>query len=210
MSGLWPPVFMNLNGYPYNCEVSAITSAAITTCDPLDGVTDGIITDPSICEFNPRSQIGKVIDCLADSGREKVKITPSAAALVQAMWDGAKHPDNSSMWYGYTQETETGGPYGTTTTDCTNGTCVPAGYNAAFDWTKLFILQDPNADLSNVTWEQWDEWWYEGQEKYSKFIETNSTDLSAFKKSGGKLLTFHGGVCRSSPPFHPQANIFLG
>ncbi|CAG8959958.1 hypothetical protein HYFRA_00012675 [Hymenoscyphus fraxineus] len=205
VAGLWAPVFMNMNGYPYNCEVSAITSAAISACDPLDGVTDGVITDTSLCTFDPRSQIGKEVDCLADSRLPKVKITPSAAALIQAIWDGAKHPDNSSMFPGYTKETMTGGSFGTTGTTCTNGTCIPSGYPLSRDWIRLFLLRDPAANLWNATWEEWDKWFYESVQRYGKFIETNSTDLRAFGQCGGKLLTFHGGADQLITPKNSEA-----
>ncbi len=35
-------VMSTLGPYLYSCEIDAITAAAITTCDGLDGVVDGI------------------------------------------------------------------------------------------------------------------------------------------------------------------------
>jgi hypothetical protein len=46
----WPQVVMKEEGYfPSNCELNAVTQAAIAAYDGLDEVGDGIISNPSSC-----------------------------------------------------------------------------------------------------------------------------------------------------------------
>lgn len=85
----WPQQVMNeLKDYPYPCEVLAITAAAISACDELDGLKDGIISLPDEClmTFDPFSVVGKEIDC--PQAGAKVQISKTAAIVVNETWTG--------------------------------------------------------------------------------------------------------------------------
>ena len=54
ISTLWPQVSMREVGYyPPACVLDTIMNAAIEVCDANDGAKDGVITEPSECEFDP-------------------------------------------------------------------------------------------------------------------------------------------------------------
>ena len=54
---------MELTGqFPPKCEIDALTDAVIKACDPMDGVTDGIISDPEACSFEPFSMVGVFVN----------------------------------------------------------------------------------------------------------------------------------------------------
>jgi len=60
----WAQVMMSIAGqYPPKCEVDALTDAAVAACDPLDGVTDGLISDMSKCSFDPFTLVGETAPC---------------------------------------------------------------------------------------------------------------------------------------------------
>lgn len=64
MADMWPLFVMDQMGvYPPACEIDAITNAALDACDGLDGITDGVISDPDACDFDPTSLIGTTINC---------------------------------------------------------------------------------------------------------------------------------------------------
>jgi feruloyl esterase len=64
VGAIWPNFLMSLYGVaPPSCEVAALTAAAIKACDGLDGVVDGIISDPEACKFDPLELAGTTIDC---------------------------------------------------------------------------------------------------------------------------------------------------
>lgn len=64
LEGTYPNFLMNLYGvYPPSCEIAALTAAAIEACDGLDGVVDGVISDPESCDFDPVNLVGTTIEC---------------------------------------------------------------------------------------------------------------------------------------------------
>ena len=55
---LWGAVLMNAIGNPIpNCKLAAATSAAVASCDTIDGVEDGVVEDPARCTFDPRTLV---------------------------------------------------------------------------------------------------------------------------------------------------------
>jgi Tannase and feruloyl esterase len=92
---LWPQVVMNNEKtYPSACEFKAFTEAAVTACDPLDGVRDGLVNDPERCAFDPRTLIGTTVVC---DGRE-LTVTAADAAVVRKIWDGPRTPSGRKLW----------------------------------------------------------------------------------------------------------------
>ncbi|KAH8689242.1 tannase and feruloyl esterase-domain-containing protein [Phaeosphaeriaceae sp. PMI808] len=83
----WPQVMMKLTGqFPSKCELDAVTAGAVATCDPQDGVTDGIISDPAACSFDPFSMVGKIVDC----NNETTTISNAAATIANLTWTGPR------------------------------------------------------------------------------------------------------------------------
>lgn len=71
-----------LSEYPAPCEFDAISEALLAACDPLDGVTDSVISDPSVCDFDPYSMVGTLLNC-TDTG-SIVNVSETAAYISQA------------------------------------------------------------------------------------------------------------------------------
>ncbi|KAF3012674.1 hypothetical protein E8E14_011674 [Neopestalotiopsis sp. 37M] len=95
MAYFWPSVLMDeLEEYPPSCEIDAITAAAIETCDGLDGVVDSVISYPDLCDFDPSSVVGQVINC-TNFGDER-PISQAAATLVQAVLYLYKNSNSSA------------------------------------------------------------------------------------------------------------------
>ncbi|RDW75520.1 carboxylic ester hydrolase-10 [Coleophoma cylindrospora] len=195
-SDFFPTLVMNeLKEFPAPCELDAITAAAIAACDGIDGVTDGVITNSSLCAFDPRSVVGAPLNCTDSTSI--TKISSAAAIVAEAAWTGGQKVDNTSLWFGMGKDTPltasvaTGGSSVAATTCASNGTCSSAGFEIASDWIKLFSLRNASADLSTMTREEYLQLWSDSLQQYGN-VETNNPDLSRFRDRGGKLVSYHG------------------
>ncbi|KAI0803634.1 putative feruloyl esterase [Xylaria sp. FL0064] len=97
----WPQQFMNIiDSYPYGCELDAITAAAISVCDGLDGFVDGIIAEVDACltSFSPFQLVGAYINCTEADGMTPISST--AAKVVNATWGGPYTATGKPLWYG--------------------------------------------------------------------------------------------------------------
>ncbi|KAI8955150.1 Tannase/feruloyl esterase [Xylaria longipes] len=197
-STTWPQqVLSMLNDYPYNCETDALTAAAITACDELDQVKDGIISRPEEClaRFDPFRLVGMPISCAQTNGT--IRITNAAAVLVNETWHGPRAADGTKLWHGLnpgadiTGDAPTSYAPGVAATNCTGTTCVGTS-NILGQWTQLFVSKTSNLDVSNLTHEEWDNLFHSSSQQYRSLVGSADPDLRVFSKNGGKILSFHG------------------
>jgi feruloyl esterase len=166
----------NEKTHPTGCEFKAFTDAAVKACDTLDGAKDGLVNDPSRCDFDPRRLIGTKVVC---DGKE-LTITAADAAVVQKIWDGPRTASGKKLWYGVPIEADISALAGI------DAFPVPAA------WVKLWVAKNPSLDLSTITYSQFTQLFKQSQAEYDKIIGTDDPDLSDFRRSGGKLLTWQG------------------
>jgi tannase/feruloyl esterase len=82
-SMFWPSLLIDsLGEVPPSCEIDAITNAALEACDGLDGVVDGVVSDPDNCNFDAANLVGTVINCTTFG--TKRTISSAAAQIVQS------------------------------------------------------------------------------------------------------------------------------
>ncbi|GGN91203.1 tannase [Streptomyces albiflavescens] len=185
---LWPQVVMNNEKtYPSKCEFKAFTDAAVKACDPLDGVKDGLVNDPERCDFDPRRLIGTKVVC---DGKE-LTVTAADAAVVRKIWDGPRTASGEKLWYGVPVGADLGGLANTTLPDA-DGNVAGAPFPVPAAWVKLWVAKDPSLDVSKITYSRFTQLFKQSEAEYDKVIGTDDPDLSGFRKSGGKLLTWHG------------------
>ena len=59
---LWPQVVMlAATNFMPKSKFDAATAAAVAACDALDGVTDGVIDDPTRCAYDPKALVGSQV-----------------------------------------------------------------------------------------------------------------------------------------------------
>lgn len=189
----WPQQFMNMLGeYPHACELDAITNAAVSFCDDLDGIVDGVISEVDACldGFNPFDLVGSTIQCSREN--RTLEVSPAAAAVVNATWRGMRNSRGAQTWPGLNPGTDL--TAAVAATSCTGGTCVGVPLPIAVEWLSLFVSRDPDLDLAGLTHEEFDWLAHQSGQKYRSIIGTDDPDLSEFRKAGGKLVTVHGLV----------------
>ncbi|MFI6739321.1 tannase/feruloyl esterase family alpha/beta hydrolase [Nonomuraea sp. NPDC050451] len=190
---LWPQVVMNEeNTFPSPCKFNAFNAAAVKACDPLDGAPDGLIGDPATCAFDPRQLIGKSVEC----DGEQETITAADAAVVRKIWAGPHTPSGRKLWAGI----PIGAGFdlaGTRVDD--NGDRVGAPFPVPAAWVATFLKRQPSYDLTTITYAEFAKLFEQSQTEYDAIIGTDDPGLSAFRRSGGKLLTWHGAADQLIP-----------
>ena len=74
-------------------KIPALAKAVNAACDELDGLKDGVISDPTACRFNPATIVCK--------GAETDEcLTPLQAASLQRIYDGARNGDGKVIFPG--------------------------------------------------------------------------------------------------------------
>jgi pimeloyl-ACP methyl ester carboxylesterase len=179
-------VMHELDYYPRPCELLAYTAAAVKVCDEIDGLADGIVSSTA-CAFNPFGLVGQPFDCDGTNAT----FTANGAKIVQATWQGPRSSGNESLWYGYHQDAPIAALAASTTCSAA-GNCTNTPSPLFEDWLTLWIAGDPSFNLSNITRDKFETLSKDGIQRYDSIIGTRDPDLSAFKKNGGKMLTWHG------------------
>ncbi|KAJ6556048.1 tannase and feruloyl esterase [Mycena capillaripes] len=152
----------------------AVVSAEILRqCDGLDGVVDGIITEPDACDFRPEA-----IQCTG--GNATSCLTPTQVESVRNVFTPLFGVQGQLLYPRYSPGAEAD----PIQTAILGGAVFPF----TLDWGRFAILNDTNATFSNIGVQDaplWDSINPGG-------IATFDGDLSAFLNRGGKLLTYHG------------------
>jgi len=159
-------------------KLPAIQSAVLAVCDALDGVEDGLIEDPRVCQFDPGSMVckaGDASDCL----------TEGQVTTLRKIYNGPTNPRTGEQIFpGY--------PMGT---EAVAGGWVP--------WILPPSLQASfgNSYYGQVVFEQ-SEWDFRtlnfdtdvmfGDAKAGVVLNSTNPDLRSFRTNGGKLIQYHG------------------
>lgn len=80
-------------GFIAASKQQAATAAAIAACDGLDGVVDGVLRDPRVCDFDANA-----IRCTGPSNA--TCLTVGEAKAINMIWGGSRNTKNELMWYG--------------------------------------------------------------------------------------------------------------
>ncbi|MFF0410680.1 tannase/feruloyl esterase family alpha/beta hydrolase [Kitasatospora sp. NPDC004745] len=185
---LWPQVVMNNERtYPSACEFKAFTDAAVKACDPLDGVRDGLVNDAARCDFDPRRLIGTTVVC---DGRE-LTVTAAVADVVRRIWEGPRTESGRRLWSGVPVGADLSALAGVTEPDA-DGAVKGAPFPVPQYWVATWLKRQPSFDVSTITYGQFTRLFEQSRAEYGGIIGSDDPDLSAFRRSGGKLLSWHG------------------
>jgi len=180
---------MNNEGYaPPQCEFDAVNAAAIAACDGLDGLKDGIIAAPGLCDFDPASLVGKNYTC--DTDGTKRHFSNKTATVVKKIWQGPTTTNGTDAWYGILRGTNFSSLAPTET--FANGSTVAQPFEISDSWYRNFLFKDANHDTSTITYAQFPALTHQSHQEYDSLLGGSDPDLSAFKAAGGKILTWQG------------------
>ncbi|KAF6814756.1 tannase and feruloyl esterase [Colletotrichum musicola] len=193
---IWPTIYMEeTNQHPHLCEISKLTALAVSECDALDGVEDGIIADPAACRsiFDPFAHVGTEFECasIGENGTTTRNISEAAAAVADATWTG---PVAAAGEPTYLHGVDIGTDLTSiVATDCSgNGQC--SSFNAALVQIVIrgFYEKDPASNTTSVSFGELKRIYHRLRQELASSLGTNDPDLSEFRDAGGKMITFQG------------------
>lgn len=159
-------------------KLPAIEKAVLAKCDALDGVKDGVITDPSKCHFDPKELL-----CKGEDTSEC--LTPPQIASLEAIYSGPKNAAGEIMFPGSTMGDETSWmPWIT-------GESPGASAGAQFvrNDFRYVVTNDPTFNMLTANS---DAMMKLSREKTAADLDSTNPDLSRFAAHGGKLILYHG------------------
>jgi hypothetical protein len=166
-------------------DQQALQKAVLAKCDAADGLTDGVLSDPTACSLDPRT-----IACRA--GNQDGCLTAAEIAAVETITKGPMldgQPYHVGFPYG--AEGIARGGWGTWLVgqpDIAGPGRPTLAYGFGVDFLRYFVTQDPawsytTFDLSTFTADT---------TLLQATLSPMDADLSAFRRRGGKLLMYHG------------------
>ncbi|KIW99545.1 uncharacterized protein Z518_11284 [Rhinocladiella mackenziei CBS 650.93] len=175
MSSYIPQLTTNeIKAYPLACELEYLTQQAVAHCDADDGVVDGIISNIASCDFDPFTQVDSSFLCFS-TGDNKT-LTGYFNSHGDHIWPGWNYGANITA-LGYAPNE---------TNEAANAQRTP-------NWLVQYYLErNADFDSATITHEGFDSHWKRFITIYDDTIGTSDPDLSDFKATGGKMITWHG------------------
>jgi feruloyl esterase len=155
-------------------KLPALHKAALYACDALDGVADGLISDPLRCQFDPA-----IIQCTgADT---PTCLTTAQVAAARKLYSDIKDPKTGQLLFpGYEPGSEL---------QWVNTATTPRPLGMSDDLFKSVVFKDQNWDFNSLDLSKHLE---VAREADGGNITAASADISKFINRGGKLLMYHG------------------
>jgi hypothetical protein len=172
-------------------KLKAIEAAVLAGCDARDGVTDGVLDDPTKCGFDPA-----VLLCKGAETDEC--LTEKQVAALKKIYAGPRNAKGQLIIPGFTPGGEMGaGGWGPWITGATPTTALQFFF--ATQAYKNMVYNDPNWDYKTFDLER------DGKlanEKLAPVLNATDPNLKAFSARGGKLILYHGWNDAALPPMN--------
>jgi hypothetical protein len=175
-SELWPQIVMfeELGGPIASAKLIAVANDAIDACDGIDGILDGILQEPRLCDYDATEFVcSSIVD-------DPNCLTPEEAAVVNKIWNGPVNAKGEKIWFGLERGAFLLFLAGTNP------------FSIATDHFKYWIYQDPAFDWHTVTEASFVDDFATSQALFHDAIGTDQANLHAFRNGGGKMIMYYG------------------
>jgi feruloyl esterase len=165
---MWPIVAMDkdpASNIPPS-KFPIIHQAVLKACDALDGVEDGVISDPARCHFDP-----KVLECKGADGPEC--LTASQVETARRIYSGARNPHTGEQVF----------------PGLVPGSEIAWHTSFPVDYFKYVLFKDPDWKLQSLNF---DSDVTLADRLDGSILNAVDPNLKPFKAHGGKLIMYHG------------------
>ncbi|MFC1839581.1 tannase/feruloyl esterase family alpha/beta hydrolase [Thermodesulfobacteriota bacterium] len=192
---------------PVTAEKMALVAGKVMgKCDAVDGLKDGLITDPRKCDFDPARDVpvckegSNGPDCLTAAQAEAIakvysgpvskgeKIFPGFMPGSETVMPGLFGGPSASGWMNLIVSAQPGGK--------------PADFGLAEGTMRYLVHNPPKPDYDCSTFDFDND--IHMLDAWSKLADAKDPDLSKFKKRNGKLLMTYGW---SDPVLQPMMGV---
>jgi feruloyl esterase len=155
-------------------QLASLNAAIVAACDPPDGVVDGVVSDETLCAFDPAELL-----CAADAPSATC-LTPAQADAVRTLYEGIAIADGRVAAWGLMPGSETswgyatGGPGDPVMAQAKGAALFFGGPLDEADATPEVVLDRLAAA------------------PFDALQSAGDPDLTAFVAAGGKLILHHG------------------
>jgi feruloyl esterase len=173
----------NPEGNLGQAESQLLAGAAVKACDAKDGVSDGLISDPMGCEFDPASlqcTAGKTEQCLTAAQVERAKQSYGPRKSAGGMWLYPGPAYGSPLFFGP--------PATVTSAELPSGIPLVSMSNGKLPFDYLSF--DPDKHLPAL------------EAEFKDVLTSMNPDLRPFKARGGKIIVYHGWMDPAISPYN--------
>ena len=187
MRGIWNAQAVSTGpGAVSNDKLPLLADAVYKKCDGVDGLQDGLITDPRQCRFDPLKDLPKC----ANNEAGKDCFTTAQTQGLKKVYDGVRNSEGALLYPGQPPGAEiaAGGRSGWMGSIGGDG-----GVGLSFgESTMRFLAFEPQRGRA-WSWRQFNFDTDPPQmAAFSKMIDAINPDLTNLKKRGGKIIHYHG------------------
>ena len=199
--------------YPNAAKRQRLLAASLETCDALDGVMDGLVSNQTACNaaFNPSTATlgGRPLrcpggaeagdTCLSDAQITALNVFNTPIVFAYPLASGETQYPGFNVW-GSDLGVPNPSPLQATVSFLALGSAQPASpmpptapYGSTFwdQWVRFFVTRDPG--FNSLTLDPQNPGAYQARiSALTGLQDVNKTDLSAFQAKGGKILMAHG------------------
>jgi feruloyl esterase len=151
-----------------------INRAVLAACDAHDGVTDGLISDPTRCDFDPKT-------LLCPGEANQTCLTPAQIVAVQKIYSGVKNPRTGQALHPpIMRGSENAWP-----------ALTSFPFNTAIGFFKNVVFGDPTWDWRTFDFDR-DLAKTDAKVASLNWLPPVDPNLKPFKRHGGKIIMWHG------------------
>ena len=181
-------------------RLSILHDAVVAACDALDGLEDGLLSEPRLCNFDP-----KTIECASDATDTSACLTTAEVETATKFYKGPTDATSGEQLTVGEQQ------YGSEL--AWSGVCVPTSVDSkgmsesiALAALQYLVFDDGPHENFTIADLAFEDATLEKLKTRHPLFDAVSPDLSPFKAAGGKLILWHGWA---DPHISPRTTIRL-
>lgn len=196
---LWTMRALDGDAYLPEAKIPVLAKAVREACDALDGLADGLLSDPRRCHFDPST-----LEC--PGADHMACFTSAQIGAIRKLWNGARNAEGLQIFPGLVPGSEDG-PDGWATWISGRGPGRGSHAGLGLPALRYMIFENPEWDFRMFRYDN--EPGFDNDvdfvdRKLGPVLNAINPDLRAFQALGGKLIQYHGW---SDPDISPLTSI---